>query len=395
MSNQSRVSKRSMSGLYWFALSAIAAMASLPGFAADSLDHWSARNSGTTRDLNGVAWGTGRHVCVGASGTIVTSTNGSAWQTVAPAVTKDLFGVTYADGRFVAVGAGGAILASTNGLDWEVRPPVNTNQLDAVAFGAGMFVAVGGSKTILVSTDAVGWNRVGPTLGGELTGVAYGNGIFVAVGNQRSNPQIVMTSTNGTDWRDLTAFQRGVAAYGVAFGSGLFLELDARGVIYGSTDGITWKQTAFMAGGNGSYLYGITWAQGSFVAVGGAYSGASRKIATSVDGVTWKLRLADAIAPGLRAVGYGNGYFIAVGKSGAILQSDPIFTLTPGMLTNEGFELELAGEVGRSYIIQALMDPAQPGWQDLVTITNTTGTARFTDAGASNAWMRLYRALSP
>jgi hypothetical protein len=341
-----------------------------------------------------VAWGNGRYVCVGASGTMVTSTNGAAWEGITLPSQKDLFGITYGGGKFVAVGAGGTVLISSNGLDWHVVPAVTTNQLNTVGFGGGRFVAAGKSRTLLVSTDAVSWSQVNAGIVGDLAGIAYGNGTFVVVGSQNYNPQIVLTSTNGLTWSDWTASQHGVAAYGVAYGKNVFLELDARSQVYASTDGIAWKQAAFGAGGSGTYLYGITWAQDYFVAVGGAFSGPSRKIVSSSDGSGWRLCLTNSAAPGLRAVGYGNGYFLVVGKSGHILQSDPIFALNSVGLSGDGMDLELTGEIGRTYILQGLADAAQSNWEDVLTFTNTTETVPVRDTGAGSNSTRLYRALS-
>ncbi len=59
-------------------------------------------------------------------------------------------------------------------------------------------------------------------------------------------------------------------------------------------------------------------------------------------------------------------------------------------LVEDGFRLTLNGEFGAKYSIEAssnLLD-----WVSVGTVTNTYGTAQFTDGAATNLWQRFYRA---
>jgi hypothetical protein len=61
----------------------------------------------------------------------------------------------------------------------------------------------------------------------------------------------------------------------------------------------------------------------------------------------------------------------------------------PGALNEEGFRLVVDGEFGALYAIEAssnLLD-----WLSVGTVTNTYGTAQFTDGGATNLQHRFYR----
>jgi hypothetical protein len=62
-----------------------------------------------------------------------------------------------------------------------------------------------------------------------------------------------------------------------------------------------------------------------------------------------------------------------------------------GGVTPEGFRLLLTGEFGAAYLISS--SPDFSDWQTLGVVTNSFGTVQFTDATATNALQRFYRAL--
>src|SRR5262249_47372453 len=153
------------------------------------------------------------------------------------------------------------------------------------------------------------------------------------------------------DWVDRSALNLGVAFYAAAFGNGVFAAMDARGVAYTSANGTNWSSRWTVSS---DYVFGVTSAQNLFLAVGGPYGGGSQKIVTSPDGVNWKLRPVSVTnSASLQSVCYGNGYFIAVGQKGLILQSGPIATLRIGDVHGATSSLVLDGEIGRGYRVQS------------------------------------------
>ncbi len=133
------------------------------------------------RTLEFVAVGTSRHHChfVGLDGASwVDQTN------IMGNDLNDLHGVTYGAGHYVAVGASGTLLTSTDGVNW-IQPNYLTtgNDLNAVAYGDGLFVAVGDNGwTIMTGEDAINWTSVGSPTVNNLDAVTYGDNGFVAVG---------------------------------------------------------------------------------------------------------------------------------------------------------------------------------------------------------------------
>src|SRR4029453_6899100 len=73
------------------------------------------------------------------------------------------------------------------------------------------------------------------------------------------------------------------------------------------------------------YLTSVAFGEGTFVAVG-----ASGAILTSIDGVRWTHRDLGTI-DNLEAVTHGKGTFVAVGPYGAIVQSEPLVETAPAL----------------------------------------------------------------
>ena len=114
---------------------------------------WVARNSGTTNDLYGVAFGsaysTDAWVIVGESGTILRSLDAITWAASPSFTTEDLYDVAYS-GVFLAVGANGAFGASADlGLTWEAKPSGSTEDLIDITADLGAYIIVGTNDTVI------------------------------------------------------------------------------------------------------------------------------------------------------------------------------------------------------------------------------------------------------
>jgi hypothetical protein len=119
---------------------------------------WDIRNSGTTEDLYGVAYGTlfssDAFVVVGSGGTILTSSNLSLWVTRTSFTTSALYDVAYS-GVFMAVGAGGALGVSDDlGVTWEAKASGTVEDLIDVTADLGGYIIVGTNDTVLTGDIA-------------------------------------------------------------------------------------------------------------------------------------------------------------------------------------------------------------------------------------------------
>src|SRR5438105_604480 len=157
------------------------------GLAADGLDTWTRRVSGTTQTLKGVTYGNNQFVVVGFGGTILTSPDGVTWTSRNSGTTTHLYAVAYGNNEFVAVGnydPSTVILTSPDGITWTRGVSgITFRDLHGIAYANNEFVTVGSGGKILTSPDGVTWtDHSVATTGPPLESIAYGNGQFVTVG---------------------------------------------------------------------------------------------------------------------------------------------------------------------------------------------------------------------
>lgn len=157
---------------------------------------WTSRSSGTTNNLQDVAWSGSRFVAVGAAGTIRSSPDGITWSTQTSGTTNQLNGVTWSGTQFVAVGAAGTILTSPDGLSWTARTSGSSGLLNGVGSSGPLLVAVGASGLILTSPTGVTWSSRSSGTSSELISVTWTGTRFVAVGASNA----IRVSTNGATW---------------------------------------------------------------------------------------------------------------------------------------------------------------------------------------------------
>ena len=277
---------------------------------------WTPRSSGTAARLCDVTFGNETFVAVGdprgfyslGQGTetvVLTSIDGIDWSRSVrqPAPDHSFTGVTFANGNFyISDGCGhGSILFSSDGANWTAR---NTSTLDGIVqiyYNNGTYIAAGLGGVIQTSTDAISWTLRTTGTTAWFNGVSYGNGTFVAVGSEG-----IYTSADGVGWLLRKTIWNFVGAYGscVTYGGGIFVAAGENGQIFTSPDGVTWTART---SGTTQLLHGVTYGNGIFVVVG-----VSGTILTSPDGATWTVRESGDMNY-LRGIAYGNGTFVAVG----------------------------------------------------------------------------------
>jgi hypothetical protein len=143
-------------------------------------------NPGTPASLFGVSTGSprgGNIVTVGASGTILSSTNGTAWASQNSNVAVNLTAVAWFPGfegvasQFVAVGDGGTIITSPDGSVWTPRITTQSwEEFTGVASGQGISVVTSASApSVYTSTDGVNWTLRGNVAPQPLLGIGWGS----------------------------------------------------------------------------------------------------------------------------------------------------------------------------------------------------------------------------
>jgi hypothetical protein len=127
----------------------------------------------TGGSLRAVAWGNNEFVAVGATGTILTSSNGGTWTTQASGTTDRIDGVVWTGAKFVALTATGVVLTSADGIVWasnQANPPA---WIEGFAWSASRLVAVGADGRISVSTDGLAWTTVTSQTVATLHGIVW------------------------------------------------------------------------------------------------------------------------------------------------------------------------------------------------------------------------------
>ena len=186
--------------------------------------NWTNSNSGTSQNLNGIAYLNGStYIAVGKNGTIIKTTNaGTSWTTVNSGTSNDLTGIFVNGLAIYVTGDNGTILVSTNsGNAWT---PTNTGisfKLNKIFFVSDLVgYAVGDGGTILKTVNAgQAWNfQASGTNTHSLTDIYFtdaSTGVIVG-GITGSNEAIILRTTNaGSIWTsdDIT----GVVLNGVGF----------------------------------------------------------------------------------------------------------------------------------------------------------------------------------
>jgi hypothetical protein len=375
------------------------------GYVTTSKDgaHWNTQFISTPSGFSDVAFGGGLFVAVGAGGLIATSPDGAAW-TLQSGTTKDLQMVAYGNGRFVANArsadrSSDGFVVSTDGIHWTdvPRSPLYTSStcqtprcptatlLGGLIFFQGKFVllaytaqSAGGYNSFLRSDDGVTWttgeqttapivevespySRIPINSLSEANGmlvpqnVAFGNGLFVKVdydvwsgidpyqmtrpprppgpitslaGNGKvvvavgtldhlpysvTPPILILLSTNnGESFEQITppAGAGGLAA--VRYADGKFVAVGFSGTIITSPDGRSWTK---VQSNTDADLYDLVYADGKWRAVG-----TRGRVLTSTDATSFTAQsLGDAFD--LHSIAYGNGAYVVVSPHNGLFRS--------------------------------------------------------------------------
>ena len=187
----------------------------------DPLETWTQQTSGTSANLNAIATDGNVAVAVGeSSGTHRRSTDGITWTGGTIGINRFLHDVVHTGTEFLAVGQNynfgisdwvGVIYASADGSSWTLRKQIATGntELNAIATSGTVHLVGGDAGRLERSTNGTSWTQVMvPELDGTraIVALAYGNGTFLlaARNNGGSGNPLVMTSSDGLSWTDVT-----------------------------------------------------------------------------------------------------------------------------------------------------------------------------------------------
>ena len=257
-----------------------------------------------------------RFVCVGwGDNPSGYSTDGVTWKTMKglPNGRNDRYhSVAYGNGRFVCVGRSGSYY-STDGLTWTAMSGFNNEYglRGAVSYGNGKFVMIVNGSAYY----STGSNWIKAADGIDILNIEnmiYANGRFVCIGTRS------VYSTDGLTWTTMSGMDESTQYYGITYGNGRFVCVGSDGKSHYSTNGTSWTA---MSGLDSSKSYtAVLYCNNRFVCYADSSTGTDN-LYYSTNGTSWTKNNSSVPSWNYTGATYGNGKFIFTSIYGALLHS--------------------------------------------------------------------------
>lgn len=196
---------------------------------------WSARTSGTSASLAACVYALGKYWIVGNL-VVLSSTDGVTWSTVSlgispPSTTFN--NIKFLNNTLIIVGASGTIVTSTDGINFTSRTSGTSASLQSVAYGNNIYVVVGNNGVIRTSTNLVTWTsrNAGALATEDINDIAFASYRFVVVATGLGNTGY---SDDGITWVTGTTSAGNNGLNCVAFADDIILVGNTDGDIYTS-----------------------------------------------------------------------------------------------------------------------------------------------------------------
>jgi len=350
----------------------------------------------TYEHLRGVHYINGQFIAVGDKDTVLTSTDGVAWTNENLSVTpaSNLRDIAYGNSRYVAVGSNGVVLTSGNGTSWTataISPAVPAGTIfQGLVWNGGQFVAVGTGGVIYTSPDGITWASQTSGTSDNLWGVAWtGSQFFAASDNSANDGQLILTSSNGTNWTPVSSFTvpnaTSLSLYGIHWnGTELIVAGGANissgpleGLIATSADGSTW--TPFLASSVNDFFSDAI-LNGSGSNKYAAVTQLTGNIYASTDGSTWTPQISTIQNAGMQNLAWNCGIRVATGYAGVILYSTVQPPTASNGLVSTNVNTAVNGQLAACANIQSFQIVTQPAHGALTLTNASTGTFSYTPA---------------
>ena len=283
------------------------------------LSAWTLQTTGPVNGLSDLLWTGDLYVAVGHT-LIMTSPDGIAWtqRDQNPGSSwpnsDSLYAVAASDSVFVAVGASGALLTSSDGLTWAKSGSGVTTMLNDLVWDETQFVTVGSGNTILTSSDGASWT---PQTSGstddatQLHVVGWNGAQFVTAGWGTGGNMVIMTSSDAVSWtnQSISAPQYATAE-DITWDGSQWLMVTTRG-LYTSPDGAVLTAQA-IAGAENEVFTSIAFTGSQYF-----MAATSSLFLTSADGINWSS--SNSITGGIQRMLWDGSKLVSVGYQGSIL----------------------------------------------------------------------------
>jgi hypothetical protein len=201
------------------------------------------RQPSLTEWLRGVAFGNGTFIAVGENGLIATSPNGTNWTSRASGTTTNLNRVAFTGAFFTVVGEAGVALTSTNnGASWFTEKTGATNDLFHAAKGDGTRLVIGDNEVRLQNSS--GWSNQLAQADGPPAWTYYANigrtDFFLIAGRTGMIEEGYSTNTDSYFWLPSTESVRQLL-FDVTWATNLYVAVGDRATVMTSGNGIDWS----------------------------------------------------------------------------------------------------------------------------------------------------------
>jgi len=317
---------------------------------------------------------TSSSVTAGASATFSVVANGTApltyqWSkngTAIPGATAATYAITSTSssdaGTYRVVVTNSLGTANSSAVTLTVTPAPSAPTITTQPTGQSVIASFNASFSVSASGTApltYVWRKDGNTVvGSNSPTLALNNTTSASAGNYTvtiTNAVGSITSAAATlvvDAPATTFTQRrrtsgsSNSLWDFASGNGTMVAVGSPGLLYTSTDGVTWTQRA---SGTNEWLVGVAFGNNQFVAVGD-----NGRILRSSDGVLWTYAANEGTIFRLNGVIYARDRWVAVGENGVIVTSTDANTWNPvlsgttnylhGLVYHEGFFITTGGK---------------------------------------------------
>lgn len=262
---------------------------------------WTGRTLPTATWLYDITYGNSIYVAVGVSGHIFTSSDAATWTQQTSGTSEQLVSVEWDSSLslFICVGVT-TIRTSSNGTTWSTAtipsglgtrssniPVAGTCSL-LVKLNGTWFTTIGSSDHIISSTNGTTWtarfvggllSTSGKVVAGS-TSVMTNNALFKLNTMMIACPAAggIMTAPLSSNSWTLQVLPSVGVFNAVSYGAGLYVAVGNSGIIYTSSDGITWSS---QTSGTAANLVSIDWSGSEFVAI------SSSVVLRSTNGTSW------------------------------------------------------------------------------------------------------------
>ncbi len=296
-------------------------------YSTNGTTYTAATNTNTTQQLNGVTYSQSLNlwIAVGNAGTITTATDPTGtWTVQTSGTAQNLLEATVFNNAIYIVGATQTLLTSTNGTSYTSLSAGVTANLVGIAASPTTLLITGANGAMASSTDGTTFtSRTNNSA--TLNGIAFGNNTFVSVGNSANGSGYIATiAADGTVTRRVSGTTASMT--NVRFLGDQFYALNQNINFRRSTNGEVWAEIPVSA--DVGYIHEDIARNGNvFVVALSTAAGTTRTIRRSTDnGASWLTITITGVTPSatgqLRGVDFANNIFVLVGQAGTIVTLD-------------------------------------------------------------------------